>query len=86
MDCCSLEGRTLKNEKVVRVLRDFVLVRLEPMDWEEDRTFGERFGVTDFPAVLLLDWQGKRKLGVVGDDSPEEVADGLRKALGRISR
>jgi hypothetical protein len=83
VDCCSLEGRTLKQDVVVKELREFVLVRLEPLDWDEDREFGEKFGVEEFPAVLLLDWQGKKKLGVVGDVSPDEVAAALREALGR---
>ncbi|MHC4470453.1 MAG: TlpA family protein disulfide reductase [Planctomycetota bacterium] len=83
MDCCSLEGRTLKQDVVVEVLPEFVLVRLEPLDWEEDREFAEKFGVRKFPALLLLDWQGKKKLGQLGDVSPEELAKGLRRALGR---
>ena len=35
------------------------------------------------PALLLLDPSGKKKLGTVGDESPEEVAATLRTALGR---
>ena len=83
MDCCSLEGRTLKHEKVVKPLSEFVLVRLEPLDWDEDAEFGEKFGVEDYPCLLLLDSKGEKKLGVIGDVSPEEVAAGLLKALGR---
>jgi hypothetical protein len=83
VDCCSLEGRTLKQDVVARLLTEFVLVRLEPMDWEEDKAFGKKFGVTGFPALLLLDWRGEKKLGVVGDASAEKVAAALREALGR---
>ena len=83
MDCCSLEGRTLKHAKVVEVLSEFVLVRLEPLDWEEDAAFGKRFGIEEYPAILLLDWQAEKKLGVIGDVPPEDVAKGLREALTR---
>jgi len=83
VDCCSLEGRTLKQDNVAKVLTEFVLVRLQPMDWDEDREFGERFGITEFPSLLLLDPKGERKLGVVGDVSAREVETALRKALDR---
>lgn len=85
MDCCSLEGRTLKHEEVVKVLPGYVLVKLQPLAKEEDLELAEKFGVEEFPAVLLLDWTGEKKLGVVGDVSPEEVAATLRKALESIS-
>ena len=83
MDCCSLEGRTLKQDIVAKLLTEFVLVRLEPMDWEEDEEFGRKFGVTKFPALLFLDWKAEKKLGAVGDVSAEKVAAALREALGR---
>jgi len=83
VDCCSLEGRTLKHAKVVGPLSEFVLVRLEPMDWDEDLEFAHRFGVKEFPCLLLLDWKGEKKLGVIGDVSPEEVSKGLGEALGK---
>ena len=83
MDCCSLAGRTLKHAKVVGPLSEYVLVRLEPMDWDEDKEFAQRFGVENFPSLLLLDWTGEMKLGVIGDVSPEEVAKGLTNALGK---
>ena len=83
MDCCSLEGRTLKTSEVVEFLSEFVIVRLEPMDWDEDKAFGAKFGVTEFPALLMLDSTGERKLGTIGDESPEDVAKALRTALGR---
>jgi hypothetical protein len=83
VDCCSLEGRTLKDAKVVKLLTEYVLVRLEPLDWDEDLEFAHRFGVKKFPALLLLDWTGKKKLGVIGDVSPEEVAEGLAEAQGK---
>lgn len=53
------------------------------MDWDEDREFGERFGITKFPALLMLDSTGKKKLGTVGDESPENVAKALKEALAR---
>jgi len=81
VDCCSLEGRTLKQDNVAKVLSDFVLVRLEPMEWDEDREFGAKFGVTKFPSLLLLDATGTKKLGVVGDVSTEKVEAALRAAL-----
>jgi hypothetical protein len=83
VDCCSLEGRTLKQDIVAKLLTEFVLVRLEPMDWDEDKAFGERFGLTEFPALLFLDWKAEKKLGAVGDVSAEKVAAALGKALGR---
>ena len=64
-------------------LTEFVIVRLEPMDWDADREFGETFGVTEFPALLMLDPTGKKKLGTIGDESPEDVAAALKAALGR---
>ena len=67
----------------MKVLTEFVLVRLEPLDWDEDRKFGEKFGVTKYPALLLLDSKAGKKLGVLGDVSAEKVAEGLSKALGR---
>jgi hypothetical protein len=83
VDCCSLEGRTLKHEAVVKWLPDFVLARMQPMDIDEDREFAASFGIEEFPRVLLLDPEGKVKLGDCGDVPPEEVAATLRKALGR---
>ena len=83
MDCCSLEGRTLKQDVVVKLLTEFVLVRVEPMKWDDDKEFGAKFGVTKFPALLLLDSTAGKKLGVIGDVSAEKVAEELRKALGR---
>jgi hypothetical protein len=83
VDCCSLEGRTLKDAKVVELLPEFVLVRLEPLDWEEDAAFGKKFGVEEYPALLLLDHDVEKKLGIVGDVPPEKVAEALRKALAR---
>lgn len=67
----------------MKELTEFVLVRVEPLKWEADREFGEEFGVTKYPAILLLDPTGEKKLGTVGDESPEEVAAALRRALGR---
>ena len=66
---------------MVEVLTEYVLVRLEPLDWEEDAAFGKKFGIEEYPALLLLDWKAEKKLGAVGDLSPEEVATGLRAAL-----
>ena len=83
MDCCSLEGRTLKHEEVVKHLPGFILVKLQPLDREEDLEFADRFGVEEFPALLLLDWKGEKKLGVIGDVGPEQVAAGLRRVLGK---
>jgi hypothetical protein len=83
VDCCSLEGRTLKDAKVVEVLTEFVLVRLAPLDSEEDAEFGQKFGIGKYPALLLLHWTGARKLGEIGDETPEKVAAALRSALGR---
>ena len=83
MDCCSLEGRTLKTSEVVEFLTEFVIVRLEPMDWDEDAEFGKKFGIEKFPALLLLDWSGKTKLGEIGDVSAEKVAAVLKTALDR---
>ncbi len=83
MDCCSLEGRTLKHELVVKWLPEFVLARMQPMDIDEDREFAAGFGIEVFPRVLVLDQEGKTKLGECGDVSAEEVAATLRKALGR---
>ncbi len=40
-------------------------------------------GEEEFPSLLLLDPTGGRKLGTVGDVSPEEVEAALRRALGR---
>ena len=71
---------------MVKVLTEFVLVRLEPLDWEEDAEFGKKFGVEKYPAILLLDWKGEEKLGVIGDASPEEVASGIRKASEKLKR
>ncbi len=51
------------------------------MEWDEDREFAARFGVTKFPSLLLLDPMGEKKLGVVGDVSAEKVEAALRKAL-----
>ena len=68
---------------MVEVLTGFVLVRLEPLDWEEDAAFGKKFGIEKYPALLLLDSSGERKLGAVGDVSPEEVASAFRGALAR---
>ena len=83
MDCCSLEGRTLKQDIVAKLLTEFVLVRVEPMKWDDDKAFGKKFGVTEFPALLILDPTGKKKLGTVGDESPENVAKALKQALAR---
>ena len=83
MDCCSLEGRTLKDPKVVKYLSEFVLVKMPPMKNAGDREFAEGFGVTEYPALLFLDPGAKRKIGSVGNVSPEEVAAALRKALGK---
>ena len=83
MDCCSLEGRTLKQDIVAKLLTEFVLVRVEPMKWDDDKEFGAKFGVAKFPALLFLDWKAEKKLGTVGDVSAEKVAAALRKALGR---
>lgn len=68
---------------VTKLLTEFVLVRVEPMVWDDDKEFGAKFGVTDFPALLILDWKAERSLGTVGDVSAEEVAKALRKALHR---
>ena len=68
---------------MVKLLSEYVLVRLEPLDWDEDLKFAHGFGVKTFPSILLLDWTGERKLGVIGDVPPKEVAAGLREALGR---
>jgi len=83
VDCCSLEGRTLKQDIVAKLLTEFVLVRVEPMKWDDDKEFGAKFGVTKFPALLFLDWKAEKKLGTVGDVSAEKVVAALRKALGR---
>ena len=68
---------------MVEVLTEFVLVRLEPLDWEEDAAFGKKFGVEEYPALLLLDFKAEARLALVGDVPPEEIAAALRKALGR---
>ena len=68
---------------MVEVLSEFVLVRLEPLDWEDDAAFGKKFGVEEYPAILLLDCKAETKIGAIGDVPPEEVAAGLRKALAR---
>jgi hypothetical protein len=83
VDCCSLEGRTLKQTEVTKWLPEYVLVRLTPLDVDEDLEFADRFGIEEFPRILLLDPEGEKRLGECGDESPEEVADALRKALGR---
>ena len=48
-----------------------------------DRKFAESFGVTKYPALLFLDPEAEKKLGSVGEVSPEEVAAALRKVLGK---
>lgn len=68
---------------MTKVLTEFVLVRLEPLKWEADREFGEEFGVTKYPVILLLDPAGEKVLGRVGDETPEKVAAALRSALTR---
>lgn len=83
MDCCSLEGRALKAPAVAKILTEFVIVRLEPMDWDEDRDFGARFGIEKFPRLLVLDPTGTRKLGDLGDVPEREVAAFLRGVLKR---
>lgn len=65
------------------MLTEFVLVRLEPVEWEEDASFGKRFGVEKYPALLALDWKGEKALATVGDESPGKVAATLRAALER---
>jgi len=83
VDCCSLEGRTLKTSQVAKLLTEFVLVRLEPLDWDEDAEFGRKFGIEEYPALLLLDSKGEKKLGAIGDVSAEKVAEVLQGALAR---
>ncbi len=83
MDCCSLEGRALKAPVVAEILPAFVLVRLEPLDWDEDREFAAKFGITKFPRLLALDPTAAKKLGDLGDVSEKEVAAFLRRILGR---
>jgi hypothetical protein len=83
VDCCSLEGRALKAPAVVKFLPEFVIVRLEPMDWDEDREFGAKFGITEFPRLLVLDPTGSEKLGELGDVPEKEVAAFLRHVLGK---
>ena len=83
MDCCSLEGRALKAPVVAEVLPEFILVRLEPLKWDEDRELGERFGITEFPSLLVLDSAGEKKLGEIGDVPEKEVAAFLRRMLAR---
>jgi thioredoxin-related protein len=68
---------------VVKALTEYVLVKLEPLKRDADKELAKRFGVTEFPALLLLDPTGERKLGAVGDEPPEKVAAALREALGR---
>ena len=65
------------------MLTEFVLVRLEPLDWDEDAELGKKFGIEEYPALLLLDWSGKTKLGEIGDVSAEKVAEVLKSALSR---
>jgi hypothetical protein len=83
VDCCSLEGRALKAPVVAKILSEFVLVRLEPLDWEDDRAFGAKFGIEEFPRLLVLDHAAKRKLGDLGDVAEKEVAAFLRRVLRR---
>lgn len=68
---------------MVKELADFVLVKLEPMKWKQDKAFALKFGVKKFPALLVLDPTGKKALGTVGDVSAKEVVTMLLKALGR---
>ncbi len=79
MDCCSLEGRTLKEPSVVKHLHRFVLVRLHPVKREEDRRFAAEFGREVFPGLLFLDWRAREKLGEIGDVPAEELATKLRE-------
>ena len=83
MDCCSLEGRALKATAVAEILPAFVIVRLEPMDWDEDREFAAKFGITKFPRLLALDSTGTKKLGDIGDVPEKEVAAFLQRLLGK---
>jgi hypothetical protein len=84
VDCCSLEGRTLKDKVVVKHLHEFVLIKLEPLKNKRDKAIALQYGVKKYPALLLLDWTGKKKLGVMGDIPPGKVAAGLEEALERI--
>ncbi len=72
----ALEGRTLKQDNVGKALSDFVLVRLEPMEWDEDREFGAKFS-----SLLLLDATPEKQLGVVGDVAAEKVESAPRAVL-----
>jgi hypothetical protein len=83
VDCCSLEGRALKAPVVAKILPEFVIVRLEPVEWDEDREFGARFGITKFPWLLVLDPSGERKLGDLGDAPEKDVAAFLRAVLSK---
>lgn len=67
----------------MRLLSNFVLVKLEPLKNEDHKAMAESFGIKKWPAVMVLDWMAKKKLGVVGDASPEEVAAELNKVLHR---
>jgi len=62
------------------------MVKLKPMTNRRDRDYARKFGVDKYPAVLLLDWQAKRKLAEIGDVTPQELAAKLaevRKSVGR---
>ncbi len=81
MDCCSLEGRALKTPIVAKLLPRFVIVRLEPLAWDDDREFAAKFGITEFPRLLVLDATGKKKLGDLGDVPEKEIAAFLLRLL-----
>ena len=82
MDCCSLEGRTLKTVEVVRHLSEFVLVMLKPLTNPEDKKFAESYGVKKFPCLLILNPQGN-KVGTIGNASSGEIVKFLKKVLDR---
>ncbi len=59
---------------MVKHLSQFVLVKLQPMTVRKDLNYARRFGMEQYPAVLLLDWRARRKLGEIGDVPAEELA------------
>ncbi len=75
--CKELDRKTFSNEKVIENLKNFVLVRIDVSNGEDEEL--TKFNVLGIPTVIFLDSNGNELERFSGFKSPEDFLDIIEK-------
>ena len=81
--CIAMEENTYPDPRVVSELRDFVAIKV---DTQKRIDIENRYGITYYPTVVLLDPKGKEITRYTGYLGPEDMVKFIRDSRGSLPK